>query len=183
MSKTIIAEGRTTNEAIEKGLKELGVSRDRVEIKVLEDEKRSFFSILTPRVVKIEMTLKDDIEQKIDKKSSNKVKKEIHITLENQEKAKKNVEEFLKDFIKNLPEGTNYKVESDESGLNVALFNDKLGFLIGYRGETLYALQIILSAVASKDVDQKIRVILDIEGYKQKRQKTLEDLAEKLQEQ
>ena len=101
MSKTIIAEGRTTNEAIEKGLKELGVSRDRVEIKVLEDEKRSFFSILTPRVVKIEMTLKDDIEQKIDKKSSNKVKKEIHITLENQEKAKKNVEEFLKDFIKN----------------------------------------------------------------------------------
>ena len=173
MSKTIIAEGRTTNEAIEKGLKELGVSRDRVEIKVLEDEKRSFFSILTPRVVKIEMTLKDDIEQKIDKKSSNKVKKEIHITLENQEKAKKNVEEFLKDFI-------NYKVESDESGLNVALFNDKLGFLIGYRGETLYALQIILSAVASKDVDQKIRVILDIEGYKQKRQKTLEDLAEKV---
>ena len=180
MSKTIIAEGRTTNEAIEKGLKELGVSRDRVEIKVLEDEKRSFFSILTPRVVKIEMTLKDDIEQKIDKKSSNKVKKEIHITLENQEKAKKNVEEFLKDFIKNLPEVKNYKVESDESGLNVALFNDKLGFLIGYRGETLYALQIILSAVASKDVDQKIRVILDIEGYKQKRQKTLEDLAEKV---
>ena len=152
MSKTIIAEGRTTNEAIEKGLKELGVSRDRVEITVLEDEKRSFFSILTPRVVKIE----------------------------NQEKAKKNVEEFLKDFIKNLPEGTNYTVESDESGLNVALFNDKLGFLIGYRGETLYALQIILSAVASKDVDQKIRVILDIEGYKQKRQKTLEDLAEKV---
>lgn len=37
-----------------------------------------------------------------------------------------------------------------------------------------------MSAVASKDVDQKIRVILDIEGYKQKRQKTLEDLAEKV---
>ena len=57
MAKTIISEGKTTNEAIEKGLKELGVSKDRVEIKVLEDEKRSFFSILTPRVVKIEMTL------------------------------------------------------------------------------------------------------------------------------
>ena len=66
MSKTIIAEGKTTNEAIEKGLKELGVSKDRVEIKVLEDEKRSFFSILTPRVVKIEMTLKDveDVDKK-----------------------------------------------------------------------------------------------------------------------
>ena len=180
MSKTIIAEGRTTNEAIEKGLKELGVSRDRVEIKVWEDEKRSFFNILTPRVVKIEMTLKDDIEQKIDKKSSNKVKKEIHITLENQEKAKKNVEEFLKDFIKNLPEGTNYKVESDESGLNVALFNDKLGFLIGYRGETLDSLQYLVSLIVNKDHNKPYkRVVLDTENYRQKREETLKRVAEK----
>ena len=78
MSKTIIAEGKTTNEAIEKGLKELGVSKDRVEIKVLEDEKRSFFSILTPRVVKIEMTLKD--VENVEKNSDKKVKKEIHIS-------------------------------------------------------------------------------------------------------
>ena len=56
MAKTIITEGKTTNEAIEKGLKELNVSRDAVEIKVLENEdKRSFFSILAPRVVKVEL--------------------------------------------------------------------------------------------------------------------------------
>jgi spoIIIJ-associated protein len=178
MSKTIIAEGKTTNEAIEKGLKELGVSKDRVEIKVLEDEKRSFFSILTPRVVKIEMTLKD--VENVEKNSDKKVKKEIHISQENQEKAKNNVKEFLEDFIKNLPEGTKYTIDSDEQGLNVAISNEKLGFLIGYRGETLYALQSILSAVASKNLEQKIRVILDIEGYKAKREKTLEDLAEKV---
>lgn len=178
MSKTIIAEGKTTNEAIEKGLKELGVSKDRVEIKVLEDEKRSFFSILTPRVVKIEMTLKD--VENVEKNSDKKVKKEIHISQENQEKAKNNIKEFLEDFIKNLPEGTKYTIDSDEKGLNVAISNEKLGFLIGYRGETLYALQSILSAVASKNLEQKIRVILDIEGYKAKREKTLEDLAEKV---
>ena len=178
MSKTIIAEGKTTNEAIEKGLKELGVSKDRVEIKVLEDEKRSFFSILTPRVVKIEMTLKD--VENVEKNSDKKVKKEIHISQENQEKAKNNVKEFLEDFIKNLPEGTKYTIDSDEQGLNVAISNEKLGFLIGYRGETLYALQSILAAVASKNLEQKIRVILDIEGYKAKREKTLEDLAEKV---
>ena len=178
MSKTIITEGKTTNEAIEKGLKELGVSKDRVEIKVLEDEKRSFFSILTPRVVKIEMTLKD--VENVEKNSDKKVKKEIHIPQENQEKAKNNVKEFLEDFIKNLPEGTKYTIDSDEKGLNVDISNEKLGFLIGYRGETLYALQSILSAVASKNLEQKIRVILDIEGYKAKREKTLEDLAEKV---
>ena len=56
MDKTIIAEGRTTNEAIENGLKQLRVSKDRVEIKVLEnEEKRSFFSILATREVKVEI--------------------------------------------------------------------------------------------------------------------------------
>lgn len=178
MSKTIVVEGKTTNEAIEKGLKELGVSKDRVEIKVLEDAKRSFFSILTPRVVKIEMTLKD-VENK-EKNLDKKIKKEIHISQENQEKAKNNVKEFLEDFIKNLPEGTKYTIDNNEQGLNVTISNEKLGFLIGYRGETLYALQSILSAIASKNLEQKVRVILDIEGYKAKREKTLEDLAEKV---
>lgn len=59
MEKTIISEGRTTNEAIENGLKQLKVSKSKVNIKVLENEdKRSFFSILAPRVVKVEMSLK-----------------------------------------------------------------------------------------------------------------------------
>ena len=55
-----------------------------------------------------------------------------------------------------------------------------MGFLIGYRGETLYALQNILSAIAGKGIQNKVRVILDIEGYKSKREKTLEDLADKV---
>ena len=55
MPKSIIVEGSTTKEAIEKGLKKLNVSKDMVEIKNLEEEKkRSFYSILAPRVVKIE---------------------------------------------------------------------------------------------------------------------------------
>ena len=64
MEKTVRAEGKTTTEAIEKGLKELGVSKDKVEIKVLEEEKRSFYSILSPRVVKVELTLKEDNQEK-----------------------------------------------------------------------------------------------------------------------
>ena len=66
MSQTIISQGKTTNEAIEKGLKELNVSKDMVEIKVLEEEKRSFYNILAPRVVKVELTLKEN--QKEEKK-------------------------------------------------------------------------------------------------------------------
>lgn len=174
MGKSIISEGKTTNEAIEKGLKELKLPRDMVEVKVLENEdKRSFFSILTPRVVKVEMTVK---ENKIEKK----VKKDIHMSDEEQDKATENLESFLKEFVKELPENTEYSIEKTDKVIKVNLLNKDLGYLIGYRGETLYALQNILSAVASKGIKGKIRVILDIEGYKAKREKTLEDLAEKV---
>ena len=176
MEKTIIAEGKTTNEAIENGLKQLKVSKDRVEIKVLEnEEKRSFFSILAPRVVKVELTLKEDA-----KGAKIQEKREIKLTKQEQEKAKENIEKFLKDFMRNLPEDTKYEITTEESGLKVSLTNDNLGYLIGYRGETLYALQNIMTAIAGKGIEQKVRVILDIEGYKAKREKTLEDLAEKV---
>lgn len=174
MGKSIISEGKTTNEAIEKGLKELKLPRDMVEIKVLENEdKRSFFSILAPRVVKVEMTVKEN-------KTEKKVKKDIHMSDEEQDKATENLENFLKEFVKELPENTEYSIEKTDKAIKVNLFNKDLGYLIGYRGETLYALQNILSAVASKGIKGKIRVILDIEGYKAKREKTLEDLAEKV---
>ena len=80
MAKTIISEGKTTNEAIEKGLKELNVSRKMVDVKVLENaEKRSFFSILAPRIVKVELTIKENAENNVteEKNRENKPRKEI----------------------------------------------------------------------------------------------------------
>ncbi len=180
MGKTIISEGKTTNEAIENGLKKLNVSRNSVEVKVLENEdKRSFFSILAPRVVKVELTLKDAKEEK-QTAIENKPKREIELSKEEQEKAKENIENFLKDFVKHLPEGTTYNINLSEEYINVDITNKELGYLIGYRGETLYSLQNILSAIAGKGIENKVRVLLDIEGYKKKREKTLEELAEKV---
>lgn len=179
MSKSIISEGKTTNEAIEKGLKELNVSRNMVEIKTIEnDEKRSFFSILAPRVVKVQLTVK---ENKKHDENAKKERKEIELSAEEQEKAKKNVETFLSEFLAKVQENAKYSVEISKNGLNVEINNENLGFLIGYRGETLYAFQNILTSVAGKGIENRIRVILDIEGYKEKRQKALEDLAEKLE--
>ena len=178
MEKKIIAEGRTTNEAIEKGLKELNVSKNQVDIKVLEnEEKRSFFSILAPRVVKVELTVK---QEKENIKKEVKPKKIIELSLEEQQKAKENMEIFLANFVKNLPEDTKYEIEKNVTGLNVNINSKDLGYLIGYRGETLYALQNIMTAIAGRRIDNKVRVILDIEGYKAKREKTLEELAEKV---
>ena len=177
MEKSIISEGKTTNEAIEKGLKILNVSKNKVDIKVLEnEEKRSFFSILTPRVVKVQLTLKEvEEEHKI-------VKKEINLIQEEQDIAVKNVEEFLKEFLNKLEkdEKIEYSIKADKSGVYVNINDKNLGYLIGYRGETLYALQNVLSAIAGKKIENKVRVFLDIESYRAKREKTLEELAEKI---
>ena len=144
MPNSIISEGKTTNEAIENGLKKLNVSKNQVDIKVLEsDDKRSFFSILAPRVVKVELTLKEsNAEENIEKESkSREIKK--------------------------------YSAQELDIG-------HEAGYLIGYRGETLYSLQNILISVASKSLTSRVRVILDIEDYKNKREKTLEDLADRM---
>ena len=180
MEKTIVTEGKTTNEAIEKGLKILNVSKNKVEIKVLENEdKRSFFSILAPRVVKVQMTLKEDLNN-VKKTEEKPIRKEIELTEEEQNKAAKNVNEFLIDFIKQLPEDTTYEIKKDKSAIYVSINNENLGFLIGHRGETLYDMQSILSAIAGKGLENRVRVILDIEEYKEKREKTLKELANKI---
>ena len=60
MSNTVIAEGKTTAEAIENGLKQLKVSKNDVDVTVLKDEnKKSFFNILAPRTVRVELKLKE----------------------------------------------------------------------------------------------------------------------------
>ena len=72
---SIISSGKTTNEAIENGLKILKVSKNMVNVKVLESEdKRSFFSILAPRVVKVELTLKEDAERNLQEEKTEKKK-------------------------------------------------------------------------------------------------------------
>ena len=85
MPKSIIVEGKTTAEAIEKGLEKLNATKNMVEIKTIEEEKkRSFYSILAPRVVKIEMTLKEDFEKF--EKTIKKPKREINKNLDEIEK-------------------------------------------------------------------------------------------------
>ncbi len=174
MDKTIIAEGKTTNEAIENGLKELKVSKNMVDIKVLEEEKRSFYNILAPRVVKVELTVKENTNKEEVKE---KKEKKINTNKEEIEKAVTNIKEFLTKF---LEEKIKFNVEIKEFDIYVDIEGEEVNYLIGYRGENINAFQTILSSIANKESSSKIRVYLDVAGYREKRVKTLEDLAEKI---
>jgi len=185
MEKSFVFEGKTTNEAIENGLKELKVSKNKVDIKVLEsEEKRSFFSILTPRVVKVELTLKEDSKESVEEKTEKiekPVKKEIKTIEFDKEIVRKKLEDFLNEFIKNLPKNNlTYKIDFEENNVLIDISGNDTGYLIGYRGETLNSLQTILTNVVSKDLNFKIKVLLNIGGYREKREKDLENLAIKI---
>lgn len=170
MAKSIISEGKTTSEAIEKGLKAINLPRELVEIKVIEENKKSFFDILAPKIVKVE------IKEKEAKKPE---EFEIETTEEELEIAKNDVDIFLKEFVKSLPTSAEYTLEIKEKCLYVNINGQDIGNLIGYRGEALYALENILKAIANKKSENKVILRLDIENYKQKRVATLEDLAKK----
>lgn len=172
-----IFEGKTTNEAIENGLKALGIRKEDAEIRVLENEdKRSFFSILAPRVVKVEIKSKEEKRHEKEKR--------VNEDLQNIDfnKAIENVKNFLKDWIKTIPgENIEYDVIQSDIYVKVDINGEDLNYLIGHRGETLNNLQSILSCIASKGSEYKVRVVLNICGYKEKREKALEELAEKLE--
>ena len=70
--------------------------------------------------------------------------------------------------------------KNEEGYIIVNVEGEDTGFLIGYRGEVLNAMQTLLNTIASRDSKTKVRVILDISGYRGKRKKDLENLAQKI---
>ncbi len=178
MSNTVIAEGKTTAEAIENGLKQLKVSKNDVDVTVLKDEnKKSFFNILAPRTVRVELKLK---EKHNENKNIKKVE-ENELSEEEFNVIKNNISNFLDKFLKQInAENTNFEIVRDENIVNLNINGENLNSLIGYRGETLNALQTLISRIGNKGLEKRHRIIVDIEGYRNKRIKALQDLAVKV---
>ena len=170
MAKSIISEGKTTNEAIEKGLKELKLPRELVEIKILDENKKSFFDILAPKTVKVELK---------EREARKPEEFEIETTAAELKQAEEDLKKFLEEFTSKLPEGTTFDIEEKDKIIIINIEGDKIGNIIGYRGEALFALENILKAIANKKSENRVIVRLDIESYKEKRIKALEDFANK----
>ena len=71
-------------------------------------------------------------------------------------------------------------VNDSEDKLEINLTGDNLGLLIGRRGDTLDALQFLLNLVINKNCEKRIKIILDVENYRSKREETLFKLAKRL---
>ena len=119
MPNSIFAEGRTTNEAIENGLKQLNAKREDVIINVIgNEEKRSFFSILEPTKIKVELTLKEPVKIK----KANITDEELNEVLETMKK-------FSNDFFNQLKiNNLSINVEEKEKRSEMYKWIDDLEF-------------------------------------------------------
>ena len=127
------------------------------------------------RCLKTQENKLDNINEKEIKKESVKIDEQVILN------AKDKVSEFLDEFfIQSIKEKISYSCEIKENIIEIVINEKKADFLIGYRGEALNSFQTILTTIAAKESNEKIRVELDVLGYREKRRKALEELAEKI---
>lgn len=189
--KIVEKSGKTTDEAIEAALKELGVLREDVEVEILEYPTRGLFGFIGSRAAKVKVCLpekqikKSQVEKKYsvfesEKKTSlNKLEKAVTIY---EEEPVKFALEFLDKIFSKLGVKVKNEVTQDNGFIYLSFSGDDLGILIGRRGETLDSLQYLVNLVVGKKTEQKYRIILDVEGYRKRREETLIKLAQRLSE-
>lgn len=149
--------GKNVDEALLVALKELKVTEDKITYEVVNEGSKGLLGLIGARSAVIRVTVKE-------------VKKDI------QEEAK----DFLKGVLNSMDIVAEINIKLEDKMLKVDLTGPKMGLIIGYRGETLDSLQYLTSLVINKKRDgEYVRVILDTENYRQKREETLERLAEK----
>ncbi len=147
-------EGKTEKDAIEKAIIELGLNRDQFDVEILETERKGF--IFKKSMVKINVHYNNDNS-----------KKEVN-------DLEKNIITFTREIIKKM--GYNGKVsiiEKSENRLMLDIVTDDSAIIIGKRGKNLDAIQLLVNVYTGKFIDKNessLRVILDVENYRIRRE-------------
>ncbi len=183
MQKSLEVEAKSLEEATENALRRLGVSRDQVEIDVLEDGKVGFLGFGS-KSAKIRVTLK---EQKTEPSDEERIEEENPGSGENIQACQSTEEtvewdpdlarELLSELIKRMNlEGT-IDIDSREGQIYMNIRGKDSNILIGKKGNTLDAIQFLLNLMYSKKKKSKVGIVVDVEEYRLRREKKLQSIA------
>ncbi|TVY10698.1 RNA-binding cell elongation regulator Jag/EloR [Paenibacillus cremeus] len=152
--KKIVVSGKTIDDAVRNGLQQLGVPQERVKVNVLEQPSKGLFGLIGAKDAKVELELLPDaIEEAI---------------------------AFLRDVLQTMQLEVRIEQKQDKDGIELHMHGTDLGMLIGRRGQTLDALQYLVNIVANRYADHHLRIVLDAEQFRERRKKTLQELADRL---
>ncbi|MCL6605875.1 MAG: protein jag [Paenibacillus sp.] len=192
MSKAV-ATGKTIEEAVERGLTELKVNRDRVTVNVLEQPSRGFLGLIGVKAAKVELTLLPEntpfsaaSSPSLPQQSTRESKQEVVGGVPRQdsghpaEEAYQEAINFIVDVAKSMGLTVEVEIVHTKESTTLQISGPDLGLLIGRRGQTLDALQYLANIVANRYSDSFIRLVLDAENFRERRKKTLEELADRL---
>ena len=155
--------GKTTEEAIRKGLEELKVAREDVKIEVLEEPSNGgVLGILSAKLAKVRLT--------VDKKVSD----------EQAQKTMDKLKEILDDIFKITGEDVEYNIEKIDNQINLTITGDKMSHLIGYKGKTIEAFQSLLNSMLQREDEEYDKIFVEINEYKKKKEEKLRRLANKM---
>ena len=148
--------GKTKEEAIQKAVDQLGTPVEDLEIEVLEEGSKGLFGFLGTKDFKIKATVivKDTVETRI--------------------------LSFLNGLFEVMNIEADIKIDMNSDSAKVSVIGDSAGQLIGRRGESLDALQMILSLAVNKTPGEYVKIMLDIEDYRSKREESLVRYANKM---
>ena len=152
--KTLEMAGKTVSEALENALKSLKLTEDKVEYEVLDEGSKGFLNLIGTKPAKILVKVKRDYNE------------EVRL--------------FLRNILNSMKVQAEIRIREENDIVHIDLTGPKMGIIIGYRGETLDALQYLASLVVNKNHDIPYKkVVLDTENYRKKREETLIRVAEK----
>ena len=195
MEKTIVTTGKTIDLAIEAALNQLGLDRDSVSVQVLAQAKSGFLGFgaapaKKPEAPKTEEKPRQEKKPERQNKAPKEPKERKEAPKETKEvktyvpAAAGSTEETIEVFLKGLLEHMGSQAiphafkESDNTYF-VELVGEDLGYLIGRRGDTLDAIQHLCNYSVNRDVEGHIRINVDAEEYRQKREDSLRRYARK----
>ena len=159
MKKEIIVSAKSVEEAVQKAVEELGApSKDNIEYTVIEDAKKGFLGIgATDAKISASYTVGGEA----------------------------NALEFIEKLLADMNIEAEVTMSDGEAGeKKITVTGENAAILIGHHGETLDSLQYLASLAANKRIDGKkddyVRITVDVEGYRAKREETLRALARRM---
>jgi spoIIIJ-associated protein len=178
-------EGKDPEDAISQAAAHFNVPQEELEIEIVSLGSSGLFGLLGGKKAKIRAAIKSEIVAKTVEKSVQKFaeKPEGEIAREIAEEPEGEIDlaplaqEILTQMLQKMGETCTIQGSQEINQVNLVIEGEDAGLLIGKQGQTLEALQYLVTKILSKQTKRKPRVVIDIESYRERHKQSLIELA------